>query len=88
MGKIRSNTVDAQDSISELTGLDASGLSNQSVEFGSSNVPSMLTGQSLCNQLMNDTSKVVTCVLTQANKFPELAHIFEEQDMADAERWN
>ena len=86
-GKIQSNTVDAQEAIAELTGLDASGFSNQSIDFGSSTVSSMLAGRTLNNQLMNDASKGVSCVLTQANKFPELAHSFEEQDMVDAERW-
>jgi hypothetical protein len=87
-GKINSNTVDAQEAIAELVGIDASGFSNQSVDFGSSNLPSMLAGQSLTNQLMNDVSKVVSCVLAQANKFPELANAIEERDIADAQRWN
>lgn len=86
-GKINSNTVDAQNAIAELVGIDASGFLNQSVDFGSSNVPSMLAGQSLTNQLMSDVSKVVSCVLLQANKFPELAHAIEEHDMADAKRF-
>ena len=86
-GKIKSNTVDAQESIAELVGIDASGLANQSVNFGSSNVPSMIAGKNLSNQLMNDVSKVVSCVLAQANKFPELAYAIEERDRADAERF-
>ncbi|MDR0299640.1 MAG: TIGR04197 family type VII secretion effector [Streptococcaceae bacterium] len=87
-GKINSNTVDAQEAITELVGVEASGLSNQSVNFGSSNVPSVLAGQTLSNQLMSDVSKVVACVLTQANKFPELANAIEERDMDAARRWN
>ncbi|MDR0299024.1 MAG: TIGR04197 family type VII secretion effector [Streptococcaceae bacterium] len=86
-GKINSNTVDAQEAITELVGIDASGLSNQSVNFGSSNVPSMLAGQTLSNQLMSDVSKVVACVLAQANKFPELAKAIEERDRADGQRF-
>lgn len=86
-GKINSNTIDAQNAIAELVGIDVSGFLNQFVNFGSSNVPSMLVGQSLTNQLMSDVSKVVSCVLLQANKFPELAHAIEEHDMADAKRF-
>ncbi|WP_259755884.1 hypothetical protein [Lactococcus lactis] len=41
----------------------------------------------LTNELMNDISKVVTCILTQANKFPELAQRLEERDIEDAQRW-
>ncbi|AYG01129.1 TIGR04197 family type VII secretion effector [Lactococcus allomyrinae] len=87
-GKIKSNTVDAQEAIAELIGVDASGLSNQSVNFGSSTVPSMLAGQTLSNQLMSDVSKVVSCILLQANKFPELANAIEERDMDAARRWD
>lgn len=47
----------------------------------------MLAGQTLANQLMNQTSKVVSCVLSQANKFPELAHVIEERDIADSQRF-
>lgn len=86
-GQIKSSTVEAQAAISELTGLDASSFSNQSVDFGSSNVASMIAGQTLANQLMRNTSKVVTCVLSQANKFPKLAHTIEQRDIADRGRF-
>ena len=83
-GQIKSSTVDAQSAISELTGISATNFANQSVDFSSSN---MLAGQTLANQLMNQTSKVVSCVLSQANKFPELAHVIEERDIADSQRF-
>lgn len=85
-GKIQSNTVDAQGAISELTGLQ--GISNfRTVEFGESNVQSMLSGKTLANELMNDISKITSCVLTQANKFPELAERIEQRDSQDAKGW-
>ena len=86
-GKIKSNTVDAQSAISELTGISATNFANQSVDFNSSNISSMLAGQTLSNQLMNQTSKVVSCGLSQANKFPELARAIEERDIADSQRF-
>ena len=86
-GKINSNTVDAQAAIAELVGLNANSFANQSVEFGGSNVPSMIAGQGLANQLMNNTSKVVSCVLSQANKFPELAYAIEERDIVESQRF-
>jgi 1-aminocyclopropane-1-carboxylate deaminase/D-cysteine desulfhydrase-like pyridoxal-dependent ACC family enzyme len=86
-GKINSNTVDAQAAIAELVGLNANSFANQSVDFGASNVPSMLAGQGLANQLMNNTSKVVSCVLSQANKFPELAYAIEERDIVESQRF-
>ena len=85
-GKIQSSTVEAQGAISELTGLQ--GISSyKTVDFGESNVQSMLNGKQLTNELMNDVSKVVSCVLTQANKFPELAQKIEERDAQDAKGW-
>ena len=86
-GKLRSSTVEAQSAISELTGINAANFTNQSVAFSSSNSQSMLAGQTLANQLMNQTSKVVSCVLSQANKFPELARAIEERDIADSQRF-
>ncbi|MCC4121702.1 hypothetical protein [Lactococcus lactis] len=42
----------------------------------------------LSNELMSDISKVVTCVLKQANKLPELAQRLEERDIQYVIRWN
>lgn len=85
-GKIRSNIVDAQDGIAALTGLkDMS--SFKTVDFGESNVQSMLSGKQLANDLMNDLSKITSCVLIQANKFPELAQRIELRDSQDAKGW-
>ncbi|WP_251713395.1 TIGR04197 family type VII secretion effector [Lactococcus ileimucosae] len=84
--KIKSSTVEAQAAISELTGLKEN-FTSQTVEFGESNVPSMISGKKLTNKLMNDVSKVVSCVLSQANKFPELAQKIEERDAQDARGW-
>lgn len=85
-GKIKSNTVDAQEAISELTGIQ--GISTfKTVEFGESNIQSMLNGKRLANELMNDISKITSCVLTQANKFPELAQRIEQRDQADGKNW-
>ena len=41
----------------------------------------------MANELMGNVSKVVACILAQANKFPELAHRIEERDTQDAKRW-
>lgn len=84
-GTIKSNTVDAQDAISELTGVQVSNF--QTIELGESNVDSMKNGTKMANELMGNVSKVVACVLAQANKFPELAHSIEERDIQDAKRW-
>ncbi|WEV74434.1 hypothetical protein OZX74_02520 [Bifidobacterium sp. ESL0798] len=86
-GEIKSGAVEAQEAIGELTGLDASRFANQSVTMGSATVASMKAGASLCNALMGDVSDVVSCVLSQANKFPQIAHVIEERDEAAAQRW-
>lgn len=85
-GKIKSSTVEAQGAIAELTGLKGI-TTSQTVDFGESTVQSMLNGKQLTNELMNDVSNVVSCVLTQANKFPELAQKIEERDAQDAKGW-
>lgn len=85
-GKIKSSTVDAQGAIAELTGLKGI-TAFRTVEFGESNVQSMLNGKQLANELMNDISRITSCVLTQANKFPELAQRIEQRDAADAKSW-
>lgn len=84
-GTIKSNTVDAQDAISELTGVQVSNF--QTIELGESKVESMKNGAQMANELMGNVSKVVACILAQANKFPELAHRIEERDIQDAKRW-
>lgn len=86
-GKIRSNTVEAQGAIAALTGLkDMS--SFKTVDFGDSNVQSMLNGKQIANELMNDVSKITSCVLTQSNKFPELAQRIALRDSQDAKGWH
>lgn len=84
-GKIKSNTADAQEAVAELTGLQVS--SFQTVELGESNVTSMTNGEQMANELLGNVSKAVSCVLAQANKFPELAQRIEERDIQDANRW-
>jgi len=85
-GKIKSSTVEAQGAIAELTGLKDI-TTFRTVEFGESNVQSMLNGKQLANELMNDISKITSCVLAQANKFPELAQRIEQRDQVDAKSW-
>ena len=48
----------------------------------------MLNGKQLANELMNDVSKITSCVLTQANKFPELAQRIALRDSQDAKGWH
>ncbi|WP_460016757.1 TIGR04197 family type VII secretion effector, partial [Lactovum odontotermitis] len=70
VSKISSDTVAAQEAIQELTGIDASGFSNLTVDIGESNITAMQTGCEVNNQLMDDLSNFVQVFLTQANKFP------------------
>lgn len=79
--------MDAQEAIAELTGLDTSSFANQSASFHSATVASMSAGMGLCNELMQDVSNVASCVLSQANKFPQIAHVIEKRDEAAAQRW-
>ena len=87
-GKISSNTVDAQEAIAELTGIDASSFQNQKVELSySSGVSGMEAMKNVTNQMLDSISDLVTATLRQANKFPELAYRIEERDQSDARDW-
>ncbi len=48
----------------------------------------MLNGKQITNELMKDVSKITSCVLTQANKFPELAQLIEFRDRQDGKGWH
>ncbi|MDR0299121.1 MAG: TIGR04197 family type VII secretion effector [Streptococcaceae bacterium] len=87
-GNIQSNTVDAQEAIAELTGIDASNFQNQNIELNySSGISGMETGKNLANQMLTAVSDLVSATLGQANKFPELAYHIEQRDQADARGW-
>ena len=86
--KIKSNTIEAQSAISELTGIDVSEKVNQQVEFSyTSEIEGMEAGLQACNQMLQAVSDFSSAVLTQANKFPEIAHKIEKRDVELAKRW-
>ena len=86
-GKIKSNTIEAQSAISELTGIDVSEKVNQQVEFSYTfEIAGMEAGRQACNQMLQAVSDFSSAVL-QANKFPEIAHKIEKRDIEQAKRW-
>ena len=88
MGKIQSSTVSAADAISELVGLDTSTAQNQQVEFSyTTGIAGMEAGRQACNQMLQAVSDFSSAVLTQANKFPEIAAKIEKLDIEQAKRW-
>lgn len=88
MGKIQSSTISAADAISELVGLDTSNAQNQQVEFShTTGIAGMEAGRQACNQMLQAVSDFSSAVLTQANKFPEIAAKIEKRDIEEAERW-
>lgn len=88
MGKIQSSTVSAADAISELVGLDTSNAQNQQVEFSyTTGIAGMEAGRQACNQMLQAVSDFSSAVLTQANKFPEIAAKIEKLDIEQAKRW-
>ena len=88
MGKIQSSTVSAADAISELVGLDTSNAQNQQVEFSyTTGIAGMEAGRQACNQVLQAVSDFSSAVLTQANKFPEIAAKIEKLDIEQAKRW-
>ena len=88
MGKIQSSTISASDAISELVDLDTSNAQNQQVEFSyTAEISGMEAGRQACNQMLQAISDFSAAVLTQANKFPEIAAKIEKRDIEQAKRW-
>lgn len=87
-GKIKSSTIATEAAINELVGYDTSDKQNQQVEFSyTSGIPGMEAGRQTCNQMLQAVSDFSAAVLTQANKFPEIAHKIEKRDVELAKRW-
>ena len=88
MGQIKSNTISAGSDISELVGVDTSNAQNQQVEFFyTTGIAGMEAGRQACNQMLRAVSDFSSAVLTQANKFPEIAEKIEKRDIEQAKRW-
>ena len=86
-GKISSDTIAASSAISELVGVDT--FRNNQVEFGyTSDIAGMEAGRQACNQMLQAVSDFSSAVLTQANKFPEIAAKIEKRDIEQAQRWS
>ena len=87
-GKIKSSTIAAEAAINELVGYDTSKKQNQQVVFSyTSEIAGMEAGRQACNQMLQAVSDFSSAVLTQANKFPEIAHKIEKRDVELAKRW-
>ena len=79
---------DLEAAINELVGYDTSKKQNQQVEFSyTSEIAGMEAGRQACNQMLQAVSDFSSAVLTQANKFPEIAHKIEKRDVEQAKRW-
>ena len=87
--KIKSSTIYAQNAISELVGVDISDRQNQQVEFSyTTEIAGMEAGRQVCNQMLQAVSDFSAAVLTQANKFPDIAYKIEKRDVEQAQRWS
>ena len=87
--KIKSSTIYAQNAISELVGVDISDRQNQQVEFSyTTEIAGMEAGRQACNQMLQAVSDFSAVVLTQANKFPDIAYKIEKRDVEQAQRWS
>ena len=88
MGQIKSSTISAGSAISELVEVDTSNVQNQQVEFSyTTGIAGMEAGRQACNQMLQAISDFSSAVLTQANKFPEIAAKIEKRDIEQAKRW-
>ena len=85
--RISSDVMTAQSAISKLTGVDASDIQNEQIEFAGSNIDCMKAGQNLNNQMLKDVSELVACIQKQVDKVEGLAQAMEYRDKADANSW-
>lgn len=87
-GRIKSSPITAVFAIRELVGIDTSAVQNQSVDFGyTSGISGMESGRQVSNQMLQAVSDFSQAVLTQANKFPQIAPKLEKRDIEEAQRW-
>lgn len=87
-GTIKSSPASAASAISELVGVDASTVQNQSVDFSyTSDISGMESGRQVSNQMLQAVCDFSQAVLIQANKFPQIAAKLEKRDIEEAQRW-
>lgn len=55
--------------------------------FYTTGIAGMEAGRQACNQMLQAISDFSSAVLTQANKFPEIAAKIEKRDIEQAKRW-
>ncbi|MDR0299915.1 MAG: hypothetical protein LBI13_07570 [Streptococcaceae bacterium] len=79
-GTITSSPLAANEAVAELTHVQTSSFKNAQVSLGQSNLSSMQNGANVANQMISDLEALVAAVLTQANKFPQIAAQLEAQD--------
>ncbi|MBP2619796.1 TIGR04197 family type VII secretion effector [Streptococcus panodentis] len=80
--------ISASSAISELVGLDTGAAQNLQVEFAyTAEISGMEAGRQAANGMLQTVSDFSAAVLTQANKFPEIAAKIEKRDVEEAKRW-
>lgn len=88
MGEIQSNIITAHAAISELVGLDTSGLTDQHVAFSyTTDIAGMESARQVTNQMLQAVNSFSEAVLIQANKIPEIAQKLEKRDIELSQRW-
>ncbi|EKJ3581580.1 TPA: hypothetical protein ACN1ND_000277 [Enterococcus faecalis] len=78
MVKVASNQGAAQAAVSGISNVSVSG--GQKCRLGKSNISSIKKGSEIGNKMLNDLTKFVSSVNTQANKFPKLAAVIAARD--------
>ncbi|WP_285004964.1 hypothetical protein [Lactococcus garvieae] len=84
-GKISSDLGVAQSAVSGFDRLEQT--AGKQVHIGKSNIHGLKRGAEVCNQMLGDITNLSSTVKAQANKFPELALLYEGRDNADARSW-
>ncbi len=88
MVQIASSIEQAESAVRELVGFDIHQERNEQFQGSySSGISAMTNAQTICNSIFSGTTDLCQVVLTQANKFPELARLIEQRDREDANKW-
>nr|WP_245335636.1 TIGR04197 family type VII secretion effector [Streptococcus panodentis] len=71
-----------------MVGVDTSDKRHKQVAFNyTTEIAESENGRQACNQMLQAVSDFSAAVLTQANKFPEIAAKIEKRDVEEAKRW-
>lgn len=84
-GKVSSDLGTANLAVSGFNNLEQT--AGKQVHIGQSNIHGLKHGEEICNQMLGDITELSSSIKAQANKFPDLALLYQGRDQEDARSW-